>query len=638
MMPEIAHYVLISALMITAVQFCMYWLYQSKLLELALAYNIVKNAAKVQVISVSLSFFCLMYLLVSNDFTVKYVAMNSNTSLPLIYRACATWGAHEGSLLLWALILSVWTWLLFQDSLLKDAQFKLTMGMVLSVIMLGFLAFILFTSNPFIRLLPIPPLQGRDLNPILQDPGLIIHPPLLYIGYVGLCIPYACAIAALCRGEFTPSMIRWTKHWTVLAWGFLTAGIVLGSWWSYRELGWGGWWFWDPVENASFMPWLLATALIHALVAAQKQSGFQVWAIMLAIMGFILSLLGTFLVRSGVIISIHAFVSNPSRGIYLLLYLVAIIVISLVIYHKNSARFIDTSKAILGSKESLLLLNKIILVTACATIGLGTLYPLVLEIFTGDKISVGPPYFNSVLLPMVMLSCFAMAIVDLLPWLKPAKILHVLKTSLFRISISLLLAFMFSWYFTTAFDYLTITGLTLGFWIMVSLINAKYTSIGMFLAHFGIAVCAIGITMTANHSLHHEVRMQLGESFTLHDYKINFVQLVDSNGENYVSTRATFNLLDKSARLINILNPERRIFTTQQMALSKVAIDANVFRDIYIALGQPIEKNSWSVRIYYKPFIRWIWGGGLLMVLASLYLFFEYLYKNRLSSNKKTGV
>lgn len=643
MTPELGHFALILAVITAAVQ---------AMLPLAGAFyqqpawmRVARPAAYAQCLFVGIAFAILAYAFLQNDFSVMYVANNSNSQLPAIYRFCAVWGAHEGSLLLWALLLSLWSAAVARFS---RGLSLIVMARVLSVlgfVSLGFLLFLLLTSNPFLRLLPNVPANGLDLNPLLQDPGLVIHPPLLYMGYVGFAVPFAFAMTALLGGRgwkvFNISAAgksvsidmqwsHWVKPWTIVAWCFLTGGIVLGSWWAYRELGWGGWWFWDPVENASFLPWLAGTALIHSLRVTEKRDGFKAWTVLLAIIAFSLSLLGTFLVRSGVLISVHAFAVDPKRGIFMLVFLALVIGISLSLYAGRVQRLRTTDlKFDLLSRESLLLANNMLLTGALFTVLLGTLYPLIIDSLGLEKISVGPPYFNIVFLPFMAFILLLMGLVPLSHWQ------HTAAEQVKRLAISFALAFVLAillpWLFAHDIAWGVVLGLGFAFWVILATAQSMLEETargwrlrrlsrrqwGMVVAHVGVAVCAIGVVLTSHYSVQQEVRLQPQQQATVGAYQFQFMGVREFIGPNFKGVEAGV-LVKQKDKVITLLTPQQRIYNVQKTALAKTAIDMNLFRDLYVALGEPLDNNAWSLRIYYKPFVRWIWGGGLLMILGGL--------------------
>lgn len=629
MIPEFGHFALILALCLALTQATVpligVWRKQTPWILLA------KPAALGQFLFILIAFFCLAYAFISNDFSVAYVAENSNSLLPLPYRFAAVWGAHEGSLLLWLTILGLWTtavaWVgnkQLPTELL--AQVLAVLGMVSS----GFLLFLLLTSNPFQRLLPNFPSDGADLNPLLQDPGLATHPPMLYMGYVGFSVVFAFAIAALLNGRLDAAWARWARPWTLAAWCFLTCGITLGSLWAYRDLGWGGWWFWDPVENASFLPWLAGTALVHSLVITEKKDAFKSWTVLLAICTFSLSLIGTFLVRSGVLISVHAFANDPTRGAFLLQLLAVVIGGALLIYAFRASTLRSNSDFALWSRESFLLANNVLLMIIMATVLLGTLYPLILDALGLGKISVGAPYFNAVFLPLMIPLLVCMGIGPLCYW-REIDFSFLLKRLAYPFFLALALSLLILWVSTGAILPWAAAGLFLALWIIL----ATFLSVGlqaqqrggitkltrrhwgMVFAHLGIAICVIGITISNNYKTERDVRMVLGDSVIVGPYAFRFENLNALQGPNYSGVRADF-VVRKNDHVVSILHPQKRLYTVQQTALTEAAIDMGITRDLYIALAEPLPQNAWAVRIYYKPFVRWIWFGGLFMVIGGI--------------------
>lgn len=623
MIPEIGHFSLILALCLALLQASvpLWGSFTGRSQCMAMARTLTYG----QFAFVGLSLITLAYALMINDFSVTYVATNSNSHLPLLYRFCATWGAHEGSLLLWQFILSLWTLLVACCTPQVPIEIRSRVLSVLAMISVGFLLFILMTSNPFARLLPEFPLDGRDLNPLLQDPGLAIHPPMLYLGYVGFAVPFAFAITALLSGQFTSSWARWARPWTLLAWSFLTFGITLGSWWAYRVLGWGGWWFWDPVENASFLPWLSGTALFHSLLVAQKRDSFKAWTILLAVCTFSLSLLGTFIVRSGVLVSVHSFAVDPARGAFMLLLLAIVVGASLALYAWRGHHIKNSGLFEFWSKETMLLTNNVILTTCTMTVLLGTLYPLIIDGLGLGKLSVGAPYFNAVFIPLMIPLLFLMAIGPALKWHK-AQMYLILNRFKFTLLSALTLAVILPWLFTGGFNLSVVIGLLLAFWVLLATVQNTVTPRarpkpqgrllrGMQLAHIGFAVCAIGIVLSSAYSVQRDVRLHPAEAMTLGPYKINFVAVKPLQGPNYSGYRGQF-LVSSRYQKNKRLEPELRLFPVQKMALTKTAIQARPFNDLYVALAESLPNNTWSVRLYYKPFVRWIWAGGLLMMLG----------------------
>ena len=649
MIPELGHFALIMALVMALIQASLPVIGAAKGINSWVA--LAKPVTQLQLFFLLVSFAALVYSFIVHDFSVVYVANNSNTALPLVYRVSAVWGAHEGSLLLWALTLAIWASAvaLFSRSIPKDMLARV-LG-VMGMISVGFLLFMLLTSNPFDRL-AVAPVQGRDLNPLLQDFGLIIHPPLLYMGYVGFSVAFAFAIAALLGGKLDAAWARWSRPWTNIAWLFLTLGISLGSWWAYYELGWGGWWFWDPVENASFMPWLVGTALMHSLAVTEKRGTFKAWTVLLAIFAFSLSLLGTFLVRSGVLTSVHAFATDPGRGVFILIFLVIVIGGSLALYAWRAPSIRSSTTFELFSRETALLVNNVILVVVAASILLGTLYPLLLDALGVGKISVGPPYFESVFVPLTIPLALLMGIGALMRWKqdKPERLIKALGL-LFVISVAVgaLLPLLFSRY-----EFGAALGLILATWIMLTtlqgirlrLVNKGYSLksfmsvprsfYGMSLAHIGVAVFIVGITLTSIYSEEKDVRMVPGEQFILNGYSFKFKGVSSVPGPNYLAQKGHLTV-SKDNELIATMYPEKRVYRVQRMPMTEAAINAGITRDLFIALGEPRGTDgAWSLRLYVKPFIRWIWLGTIIMALGGLLAASDRRY--RLAAKKDTEV
>ncbi len=594
--------------------------------------KVARPAALMQFFLVLLSYACLTSAFINHDFSLAYVAQNSNSNLPLIYLISGVWGAHEGSLLLWALILAVWSGgvAVFSKSV-PDRMVARVLG-VMGLVSVGFLLFILFTSNPFERQFPVP-IDGRDLNPLLQDPGLAIHPPMLYMGYVGFSVAFAFAIAALLGGRLDSAWARWSRPWTLAAWVFLTAGIALGSWWAYYELGWGGWWFWDPVENASFMPWLVGTALIHSLAATEKRGVFKAWTVLLAVFAFSLSLLGTFLVRSGVLTSVHAFATDPTRGLFILIFLGIVVGGSLALYAWRAPSIRSSGGFNLVSREAGLLLNNVLLVVSAATILLGTLYPLVIDALGMGKLSVGPPYFNAVFIPITAPLALLLGLGAMLRWKKDnlTRLIEPLGAG-FVIALGLGLTWPL---LMQTYSVAAALGGTLGLWTIMSALSGVWARtrsgdrlrsmkriprsvFGMTMAHLGIGVFVIGVTFTSIYSIEKDLRMTPGETYQISNYVFRFDGVEKSNGPNYTADRGKITVLEQQ-QIVASLSPEKRVYLVQQMPMTEASIDAGVTRDLYVALGEPLEDGkSWAVRLYYKPYIRWIWFGGLIMVIGGL--------------------
>lgn len=590
-----------------------------------------------QFIFVAISFFILAYGFLTNDFTVAYIAENSNTHLPFIYRFCAIWGAHEGSLLLWVFILTIWMAAVSVFSRHLPLDMLARVLAVLACVAIGFYLLILMTSDPFTRLFVNVPTDGNGLNPLLQDPGLVTHPPILYMGYVGFSVAFAFAIAALWSGRFDTVWVRRARPWTLAAWSFLTGGIVLGSWWAYRELGWGGWWFWDPVENASFLPWLVGTALIHSLAVSAKRDVFKAWTVLLAVCAFSLSLMGTFLVRSGVLISVHAFASDPRRGAFILQFLTIVIGGSLLLYGLRGKKLVNSGHFDAWSRESLLLANNVILFAAMVTVLLGTLYPLIVDALHLGKISVGPPYFNLVFIPLIVPLLFLMGAAPVFYWRSSDPKIFLRRLSVV-FTLAMLLALLLPLFFRVEFRFSVWLGLTLVFWILFNLLTdwlplkqlkkLRQRSLSMTVAHLGMIVTVTGIVLSLAYSDQRDLVMKMGEITQVNAYQFQLSSVDNLQGPNYHGAKATV-FVSKNNQPIATLYPEMRIYDVEQSDLSKTAIDVTPFRDLYVALGQPLENGDWAMRVYYKPFVRWIWMGGLMMMLGGILAVFMRLYRRR---------
>ncbi len=649
MIPEIGHFALILALGLALVQgvLPLVGAARGNVAWMAAA----RPLAQGLFVFVAIAYACLTYAFVTNDFSVLYTATHSNSALPLQYRIAGVWGGHEGSLLLWVLMLAGWTLAVSVFSRRLPLEMVARVIGVLGWITVGFLLFTLLTSNPFERLIPPAP-DGRDLNPLLQDPGLVIHPPLLYMGYVGFSVAFAFAIAALLGGRLDATWARWSRPWTTVAWVFLTLGIALGSWWAYYELGWGGWWFWDPVENASFMPWLVGTALIHSLAVTEKRGSFKNWTVLLAIMTFSLSLLGTFLVRSGVLTSVHAFATDPERGVFILAFLVVVVGSSLFLYALRAQQVGKGGHFDLVSRESMLLANNVLLVVAAGSVLLGTLYPLVLDALGLGKISVGPPYFEAVFLPLMVPLVFLMGVGPLARWKKAAlpelavrlrwafasaAVVAVL-VPLIRggewsplVSLGILLAVWIIATVVTGFARRIRRNLELGRGALAGISRSYY---GMQVAHLGVAVFIIGVTLVRGYEIEKDVRMDLGDTATIAGYSFRFDGVVDVPGPNYQATRGYFSVR-KDGRELVVLHPEKRVYRVQTMPMTEAAIHTNLFRDIYVSLGEPLPGGAWIVRIYYKPFVVWIWGGCAIMALGGLLAISDRRYRLALKDKRR---
>jgi len=625
MLAEFGHFALILALLVAVVQATLpligAWRGQAAWQGMA------RPAAFTQFFLVALSFAALTACFVDNDFSVLYVAQHSNSLLPTVYRVAAVWGGHEGSLLLWVLMLALWTAAVAAFSFsLPQAMVARVVG-VLGWVSVGFLTFILSLSNPFERLLPAAA-DGRDLNPLLQDPGLVIHPPMLYMGYVGFSVAFAFAIAALMAGRLDAAWARWSRPWTVVAWLFMTFGIGLGSWWAYYELGWGGWWFWDPVENASLMPWLVGTALIHSLMASDKRGNFKAWTVLLSISAFSLSLLGTFLVRSGVLTSVHAFASDPKRGVFILMFLALVVGFSLTLYAWRMPKVRMGQAVSLFSRETLLLANSVLLVVACAAVLLGTIYPLVIDALNLGKLSVGPQYFNAVFVPLMVPLLVIMVPGTVVRWRESnwgELLLRLRWVALAAVGVGLAApALAGAWSLGAAFGFSLAAWVVLGSlqhivlrWRQPGHIGAAYW--GMQCAHIGMAVVVAGITGVKSFEVERDVRMGVGDVVTIAPYAFRLQGMGEVKGPNYRAVRADVEVL-KNGQPIERLYPEKRRYFSTAMPMTEAAIDSGFMRDLYVSLGDPIDGPTpqWSMRVYYKPFVPWIWAGVLLMVLGGV--------------------
>ena len=590
--------------------------------------SIIQSTSKLQFPLLLASFVCLILSFLYDDFSLKYVSSNSNSSLPFYYKISATWAGHEGSMLLWCLILSFWMYLASKYSKSLDGRFRISFLSILGLLNIGFLIFLAFTSNPFERNISIP-IDGKDLNPLLQDFGLIIHPPMLYMGYVGLSVVFSFAVACLIHRDFSPVLARWIRPWALASWSFLTLGIALGSWWAYYELGWGGWWFWDPVENASFMPWLITTALIHSLITCEQKSMFKNWTIILAILAFSLSVLGTFLVRSGILISVHSFANDPARGIYILLFLAAILGVALYIYFKNSSFMNDNLKFKLLSRESFFLINNILLVTATFTILLGTIYPLILDLLGLEKISIGTPYYNAVFLPIMTPAIILAGYVPLMLYLKNKRNFELLKHIYLSVGIILLFTLP-SIYFLDEYNMLVLLGIFIFVWVICNLIyyiykmykesknmNLLKNKLGMIFSHIGLAVFVLGATVVESNNLEQELVMSPGQVVKLKNYQFKLNQLSEYEGPNYTSVKADF-VIYRNDEIIAEVFPEKRLYNSSEMPMTEAGIAPKINGDLYITLGNLISENKWSVRIYFKPMVRLIWLGAILMFIGGI--------------------
>ena len=622
MLPELGQVALILALFIAALQAVLpvAGAHRGKASWMAVA----RPAAYAQLLLVLAAFIVLTAAFVRHDFSVKYVADNSNSLLPLIYRYTAVWGAHEGSLLLWTLVLAVWNAAVARFSHgLPDPVMARVLG-VIGLISLGFLAFLIFTSNPFIRLLPVP-IEGHDLNPLLQDVGMIMHPPLLYVGYVGFVVPFAFSVAALIDGSVDARWLRWTRPWTNVAWGFLTIGIALGSWWAYYELGWGGWWFWDPVENASFMPWLAGAALLHSQAVTEKRGSFRGWTLLLAIAAFSLSLLGAFLVRSGVLTSVHAFAADPSRGLFILIFLAIVIGGSLLLYVARVPRLEQGSPFTAMSRETLLLANNVLLTCACAMVLLGTLYPLLADALGLGKISVGPPYFGLLFLLLMGPLVLLLPLGPLTRWQReePSRPLRMLAP---WAGLALVMA-VIGYFMAPQGQWKTAAGVGTAAWVALGTARFVWTRfqakgnrftaemLGMTLAHSGIAVFLIGALLVEGLNVQRELAMIPGQTSTIGRYTFEYEGVDEIQGPNYLATRGHLQVMRSGKPLVR-LHPEKRAYASGGQVMTEAGIYPGLFGDVYVALGESLGGEARAIRIHIKPFVRWIWLGAGLMALG----------------------
>ncbi|NNI13249.1 heme lyase CcmF/NrfE family subunit [Pasteurella multocida] len=594
-------------------------------------------------ISLTVAFVALFYLFAVNDFSVQYIVNNSNTNLPLHYRLSAVWGSHEGSLLLWIWLLTLWgaavAW--FSKQLPQEAVARV-LG-IMGIISIGFLIFVLFTSNPFDRTFPDFPVDGKELNPLLQDVGLIFHPPLLYMGYVGFSVAFAFAIASLMTGKLDTAWARWSRPWTMAAWVFLTLGIVLGSWWAYYELGWGGWWFWDPVENASLMPWIAGTALLHSLAVTEKRGSFKAWTVLLAILAFSLCLLGTFLVRSGILVSVHAFASDPTRGLYILAYLVVVIGGSLVLYAYKGSQIRSRENAERYSRETALLLNNILLMSALSVVLLGTLLPLVHKQLGLGTISVGAPFFDQMFLIIMVPFSLLLGVGPLIKWRRD-EFSAIRKPVILSLIVMLVAGFALPYLLQDQLTVSAVLGTMMAVFIVLlsvyelqqrathrsafwsGLTKLSRSHWGMVLAHLGVAMSVWGIAFSQNYSIERDVRMNVGDSVQIADYQFTFQGITEANGPNYLGGKAQVDIR-RNGQVEAILFAEKRFYTVSKMTMTEAAIDWGFTRDIYVALGENLGQDAWALRLYYKPFIRWIWFGGVFMALGGLLCMFDRRYR-----------
>jgi len=639
MIPELGQFALILALGLTLIQASVPLLGAATQREDWMA--LARPAATGQFVFVAVAFLALCHAFLNDDFSVRYVAMNSNTALPTAYKIAAVWGAHEGSLLLWILILSTWTLAVTVGSRSLPEAFAARVLGVLGIVSVGMLVFTLLTSNPFERLFPAAA-EGNDLNPLLQDPGLVMHPPILYSGYVGLAVPFAFAVAALLTGSLSSAWARWARPWTVAAWMFLTVGIALGSWWAYYELGWGGWWFWDPVENASFMPWLAGTALIHSLAVTERRGIFKSWTLLLAIAAFSLSLLGTFLVRSGILVSVHAFASDPARGLFILLLLSVITGGSLILYAVRARHLTVEGGFRLISRESFLLMNNILLVVATAAVLFGTLYPLFLDALGLGKISVGPPYFNTVfLIPMLPLAVL-IGVGMHSAWLRTSGESLARRLAL-PAGVALALGITIPWLVFGRASALTMIGVSAGLWVVGAALLEPVKRVlrrgaapmpltrgqwGMSFAHLGVGVFILGATVTSSYNVETDSSASPGDRWEVDGYELVFRDIRRIQGPNFEATEGEFEVR-RDGRLVTILTPQKRVYRVQTSPMTEAAIDVGWGRDLFVALGDPLGDGAWSLRVQVKPLIRFIWLGALIMAFGGLLAISDPRYRTK---------
>lgn len=631
MIPELGHFALILALCSAIVLFIVpligSFTGHSSWMEAA------KPAAGAHAFLISLSYACLTWAFVSNDFSVLYAANTSNSGLPLMYKISGVWGGHEGSILFWCFISALWTGAVAVFSRSLPQVLLARVLSVLGFISIGFLLFVLLTSNPFERLFPVP-MDGASLNPLLQDPGMAFHPPLLYLGYVGFSVAFAFAIAALIGGQLDAATLRWMRPWTNIAWMFLTIGISLGSYWAYYELGWGGWWFWDPVENASFMPWLVGTALIHSLAASEKRGVFKAWTVLLAVLAFSLSLLGTFLVRSGVLTSVHSFAADPTRGMYILMFLGVVVGGSLLLYAVRAHKLQSTASYELVSRESALLLNNVLLVVACAAVLLGTLYPLFVDALGIGKISVGEQYFNAVFVPLMLPILAIVGVGAVLNWKRDkltGRGLALISMSVVSVALGVIL--------TTQLNYFTVgaaASIAVAVWItatsvygivhrfrnkrkrMSAVLHTPAAFWGMSIAHIGIAVFTVGVALTSIYTTEETVRMEVNDTHQAGGYTFTLASIGEVRGPNFDAVEARFDVV-KGDRDIGQISAQKRVYDVRRDTMTEAGIDAGLTRDLFIALGEPLDNGTaWSVRIQTKPYIRWIWLGTIFMGIGGI--------------------
>ena len=653
MIPELGHFALVVALALAIAQSAFSFVGAATGRRALMGTS--RSIATGQFLFVAAAFAALAYSFVSSDFSVVNVVQHSNSKLPWYYRFAATWGSHEGSMLLWTLMLGLWTFAVAVFSRHLPERLVTRVIGVMGLVSVGFLLFILLTSDPFERLIPAAA-EGQDLNPLLQDPGMVAHPPMLYTGYVGFSVAFAFAIAALLEGRLDAAWARWSRPWTTAAWGFLTVGIMMGSIWAYYELGWGGWWFWDPVENASFMPWLAGTALIHSLAVTEKRGTFRAWTVLLAIVAFSLSLVGTFLVRSGVLTSVHAFATDPRRGIFILLFLVVVIGGSLAVFAWRAPRVGLGASFAPVSRESLLLANNVLLAVALAAVMLGTLYPLFLDALHLGKISVGPPYFDAVFFPLMAPAVFLMAVGPVASW-KRASLPDLWTRLRWAFAVALVTAVLLPFAFGR-WSPLIAFGLWLGLWVVAATFVQVYQRLrgapqptlgakvraqslswyGMHLAHLGIAVFIFGVTIVKGYETERDLRMAPGQHTAIAGYDFEFKGTRELPGPNYTAIEGEFDVRHAgSSEVFLTLHPQKRTYVASGQTQTEASIEPGLTRDLYVSLGEPVEGNAWGVRVYYKPFVDWIWGGCALMALGGFLALCDRRYRLKRAASVPAG-
>ena len=642
MIPEVGHFALVIALLMAIIQSVMPLAGVATRRPLWMAY--ARPMAAGQFLFVAIAYACLTASYMLDDFSVMNVANNSNSMLPWYYKFSAVWGNHEGSVLLWSLMLAGWGYFAARYSRELPRDMVARVLGVLGMVCVGFLLFILATSNPFERILPNMPADGADLNPLLQDIGLILHPPMLYMGYVGFSVVFAFAIAALLGGRLDAAWARWARPWTNLAWAFLTVGIALGSWWAYYELGWGGWWFWDPVENASLLPWLTGTALMHSLAVTEKRGAFKSWTLLLAISTFSLSLLGTFLVRSGVLTSVHAFANDPSRGFFILMLLGVTVGLSLLVFALRAPRVSHRVGFGWLSRDALLLINNIMLVIMTVTVLLGTVYPLILDALDLGKISVGPPYFNALFVPLTLIMVVFMGMGPISRWKDTAASLLIQRLWL-SAAVAVVLGAALPLIFAERWSAPVAIGLIAALWIVLPMLRDLYDKTrhassvgaglkklspaywGMQLGHLGVAVTIVGVAVVSNYEIERNVRMGPGDSVQVAGYTFTMTELTDRRGPNFLADRAVIAVQRGDTGRSFVMNPEKRLYLATGMPMTQVALRPGIFRDLYVAMGEDLGDGTWAMRVQYKPFVRWLWLGGLLMAIGGVLAVYDKRYR-----------